>query len=168
MTPTPDSGRIQPAEARRCSAQTLSPKPAEARPPLPAPVARTRERIVAAATACDYEALAAIGREGGTELKFTLGPGTDAAVFWRELERNGTPVLARLVKVLDHPAFLLGDEYVWPSAMREGATDRDWTALEGLYPPEELAAMKREGLGYTGIRVGIRVDGAWRLALAGD
>jgi hypothetical protein len=131
-------------------------------------VARTRERIVAAAVACDYEGLAAIGREGGTEFKFTLGPDTDAAAFWRERERSGDPVLARLVKVLDRSSYREGDVYVWPSAFREGATAEDWASLEGLYPPEELAAMRREGLGYMGVRVGLHANGAWVLALEGE
>jgi hypothetical protein len=136
--------------------------------PLPAAVATTRERIVAAAVACDYEAMAKLGREGGAELKFTLGPGMDPAAFWRERELAGEPMLARIVKVFDRPAYRDGNMYVWPSALREGATAEDWARLEGLYPPDELAAMRQEALGYTGIRVGISENGAWQLALEGE
>jgi hypothetical protein len=92
----------------------------------------------------------------------------DVAAFWREREQTGVPVLRRLVMVLNLPPYQDRDVYVWPAASRDGATAEDWAALNGLYPPEQLAAMRSEGLGYTGLRMGIRADGTWQFAVEGD
>ena len=149
----------------RCSASSL---PALApQPALPAPVEATRQAIAAAARRCDYAALAALGRTRGQELKFTLGPDTDAAAYWRTLEAQGAAPLAQWLRVLALPPALQEGQYVWPAAMRDGATEADWKPLEALYPPARLAEMREEG-GYLGTRVAIRADGAWMLALEGD
>ncbi|QRO02981.1 hypothetical protein JRI60_47255 [Archangium violaceum] len=127
-----------------------------------------RRRIVAAAVACDYAALGALADEQGKGLRFSFGPDKDVARFWRRLEQeHGAPVLARLVKILSLPYTKQDELYVWPSAFREKATAEDFAALKGLYPDEQLQAMRHEG-SYLGLRAAITGTGDWQLAVSGD
>ncbi|OJH37971.1 hypothetical protein BON30_26990 [Cystobacter ferrugineus] len=127
-----------------------------------------RRRIVAAAVACDYAALAALGDEQGKSLRFSFGPDEDLALFWRKAEQEqGQPVLARLVKILNLPYTKQGELYVWPTAFRDNATAQDFDALEGILPDAQLQAMKRER-SYYGLRVGISGNGDWQMAVSGD
>ncbi|ATB36856.1 hypothetical protein CYFUS_002271 [Cystobacter fuscus] len=160
-SPTPDGGAA-------CSAQGLSPTPSPANPPLPPAVDSMRRRIVAAAVACDYAALAALGDEQGKSLRFSFGPDEDVARFWRQAEQErGEPVLARMVKLLSLPYTKQDELYVWPTAFRENATAQDFEALKGIYPDAQLQAMQRDG-SYLGLRVGISSTGDWQLAVSGD
>ncbi|HZH15243.1 MAG TPA: hypothetical protein VE057_12895 [Archangium sp.] len=166
-----DAGTTGPtggAGAARCSASALSPEPVPARPPLPPVVDSMRRRIVAAAVACDYAVLAVLTREKGEEFSFSFGPGEDPAAYWREREREGEAVLGRLVRLLNLPYAKDGTLYVWPSVVRMGAKAEDWKALEGLYPPEQLAQWRRLEEGYLGLRTGISENGDWLFAVAGD
>ncbi|MFY0529739.1 hypothetical protein ACN28I_43450 [Archangium gephyra] len=164
---TPGPSR-EDAGAARCSASTLSPEPVPAQPPLPAVVDSMRRRIVAAAVACDYAALAVLAREKGEEFNFSFGPGEDPAAYWREREREGDAVLGRLVRLLNLPYAKDGTLYVWPSVFRMGAKAEDWKALEGFYPPEQLAQWRNLEEGYLGLRTGISENGDWLFAVAGD
>jgi hypothetical protein len=127
-----------------------------------------RRRIVAAAVACDYEALVRLSRENGEEFNFSFGPGEDPAAYWRQQEREGQPTLALLVRVLNLPYAKDGTLYVWPSVFRVGAKDADWKALEGLYPPKTLAEWRRMEDGYLGLRTGIHEKGDWMFVVGGD
>ncbi|WP_395845215.1 hypothetical protein [Archangium violaceum] len=157
------------APTARCSASNLSPEPKPTQPPVPEAVDSMRRRIIAAAVACDYEGLAALTREKDMGFKASFGDVTDVAGYWRELETSrGQPVLAQMVKLLNLPYAKLGDLYVWPSVHRENATDEDWKAVEAVYPPKQLAEMRRQGTGYLGLRLGILSNGHWQFSLAGD
>ncbi len=154
--------------AARCSASTLSPTPTPPQTPLPLAVDSMRRRIVAAAVACDYAALAALADENGEGLRFSFGPDTDVAAYWRKVEtEQGEPVLARLVRILNLPHIQEGNFYIWPSVFREGATAKDWDALKGLYPDTQLKAMQKQG-SYLGLRTAITPAGDWQYAVAGD
>jgi hypothetical protein len=78
-----------------------------------------------------------------------------------------------LVRTLGLPwAVLEGEDpeagvYVWPSAYVWDPPHEAWTALEGVYSPEEIAAFEDFG-GFIGWRAGITPDGRWRFYLAGD
>ncbi|MCP3140625.1 hypothetical protein [Pyxidicoccus xibeiensis] len=150
-----------------CSASTLTPRAEPARPPLPAPVESMRSRIIAAAVACDYAALATLADEQGKSVRFSFGDATDAAAYWREAEQQGEPVLARMVGVLQRPYARQEGLYYWPAVHVTGAK-KDWQALQGLYPAEQLEAMQEGGSGYLGLRLGISPKGDWQLAVAGD
>jgi hypothetical protein len=151
-----------------CSAQGLSPTPSPANPPLPPAVDSMRRRIVAAAVACDYAALAALGDEQGKSLRFSFGADEDVARFWRQAEQErGEPVLARMVKLLSLPYTKQDELYIWPTAFRENATAQDFEALKGIYPDAQLKAMQRDR-SYLGLRVGISGNGDWQLAVSGD
>ncbi|HZI12402.1 MAG TPA: hypothetical protein VE153_18610 [Myxococcus sp.] len=160
---TPDAG------SGKCSAATLSPEATAARPVLPAPVESMRRRIVAAAVACDYAALKALGSEKGKGLSFTFGVAEDPAVYWREAEEQGEPVLARIVRVLNLPYAKDEGVFVWPAVHVTGPkSEADWKSLEGLYPEEQLRSMREADVGYLGLRVGISAKGDWQYAIAGD
>jgi hypothetical protein len=167
------------AAAVRCSASSLP--PAKRVAGLPPPVASMRLRIVAAARRCDYAALVRFGNERGRGLAFSYGGTTDAAAFWRMLERSGRrprPMEA-LVKVLALPYAAVAPDgravprararfYVWPRAHRLNASARDWQAVRVLYTQAQIDAMRRAGVGYLGYRVGITPAGDWQYFIAGD
>jgi hypothetical protein len=127
-----------------------------------------RRRIVAAAVACDYQALAALSREKGADFSFGFGDEKDVAAAWRKQEEEGAPVLAPLVRVLSMPYAKLGTLYVWPSAYGAEATDEDWSALKSLYSAEQIADLRANEDGYMGFRAGIAESGDWQFALSGD
>ena len=148
---------------------------------LPRAVARMRLRIIAAARRCDYATLVRLGNERGRGFTFSYGATQTAPQFWRAGERSSVrprPMEA-LVKVLSlpHAAVTAGGRattpararfYVWPSAHRERATERDWRALRTLYTPQQIDRMRRGGTGYLGYRVGITPSGDWQYFVAGD
>ena len=127
-----------------------------------------RQRIVTAAVACDYEALATLAHEKGEEFSFGFDEDKDVAAYWRKQEQAGQPLLAQLVKVLNLPFTRSESLYVWPSAYGDAPKDADWKALEALYPPERIAELRKQQDGYTGFRVGIDESGDWMFALGGD
>ncbi len=167
-TPAPPGQDAGSAGAARCSASALSPEPTPAKPPLPPVVDSMRRRIVAAAVACDYEALARLARENGEAFSFTFGGEEDPVVYWREQEREGHPELARLVRLFNLPYAKDGTLYVWPSVFRLGAKEADWKALEGFYPPDTLSEWRSMEDGYRGLRAGIHEKGDWMFAVSGD
>ncbi|MFP2958834.1 hypothetical protein ACLEPN_13560 [Myxococcus sp. 1LA] len=156
------------AEKGTCSAAKLSPRVAPATPALPAPVESMRQRIVAAAVACDYTALNTLADENGKAVRFTFGDGTDAGEYWRAAEKLGNPDLARIVQVLNLPYAKQDNLYFWPAVHVTGATsDKDWSAVKGIYSESEIEGMKDQGA-YLGLRVGITPEGDWQIAVAGD
>ncbi|AEI68643.1 TetR/AcrR family transcriptional regulator [Corallococcus macrosporus] len=156
------------AEKGTCSAAKLSPRVEPATPALPAPVESMRQRIVAAAVACDYTALNTLADENGKAVRFTFGDSTDAGEYWRAAEKLGNPDLARIVQVLNLPYAKQGNLYFWPAVHVTGATsDKDWGAVKGIYSEAEIAGMKDHGA-YLGLRVGITPEGDWQIAVAGD
>jgi len=155
------------APAARCSASALSPEPAASRTPLPPAVESMRRRIIAAAVACDYEALAALTREKGAAFSFGFGD-KDSVDTWRQQEKEGELVLALLVKVFNLPHTQLDTLYVWPSAYTAEPTPEDWKALESMYSAEELKELRANPDGYVGFRTGIDTGGDWQFALSGD
>lgn len=137
---------------------------------LPAAVVATREAILAAARARDYEGLEAL--LDPASFSYSFGESGDPAGYWRRLEEEGeVPILGDFLPlVLSWPVGRDGDVYVWPAAHLkppEEWTDADLDALRQLYPAEELAGFEQAG-GYLGYRVGIREDGTWLFFVAGD
>ncbi len=156
------------SEKGTCSASGLSPRATPASPVLPAPTESMRQRIIAAAVACDYAALDTLADENGKAVRFSFGDGTDAGEYWRAAEKLGNPVLARIVKVLNLPYAKEGNLYFWPAVHVTGATsDKDWAAITGVYPKNEVEEMRDQG-SYLGIRVGITPEGDWQVAVEGD
>lgn len=161
----PDAGG---AGASPCSASTLSPKPKRPSTSLSPKAEAMRRRIIAAAVACDYATLTALSREVGKEFNLALGGEADVGTFWRKREEQGEPVLSRLVRVLNLPHVGEGEFYLWPSAAGMFRKDKDWKAVEGLYPPQALAQWKASEKGYAGLRTGIHINGDWLFAVSGE
>jgi hypothetical protein len=162
---------------RPCSAAGLEARVAPQA--LPAAVAAMRERIVAAAVACDTAALERLALEGPVGFSFSFGaPPGGPAEHWRRQEAEGDArPLAKLVRVLAAPHRRIDHDgeqlYVWPSTFGvEAPTAEDWKAIDGVYAPEEIARMQadteRFGIGYLGYRAGITGSGDWIYFIAGD
>jgi hypothetical protein len=138
---------------------------------LPEAVASVRQRIFAAAIACDFESLQGIALEQGDGFTFSYGAETSAADFWRGLEESGETPLLDLVRIisLPHTRNETGS-YAWPSAYDETPTDEDWQALvdAGLYTQAEVDEMKAQNTGYLGWRTAITAEGDWQFFVAGD
>jgi hypothetical protein len=143
---------------------------------LPAAVAEVRERVFAAAVACDYETLEAIALERGEGFTFSYGGTESAADFWREREEAGDaepdpkPMRA-LTAILSLPYTRNeSGSYAWPSAYQESPADADWRTIvdAGLYTEEQVEQMKAGGTGYLGYRTAITADGDWQFFVAGD
>ena len=157
-----------------CSAAALSPTPSP-QPDLPAEVARTRQRIVEAATACDFERLGEIASARQSDFTFSFGNGGGPAAHWRGLEQGGDQPLRYLVELLSRPhRRVAGTDpavFAWPSAHAYGDWDAvpsaEREALRPLYGEAELESFDAAGA-YVGYRVGIRQDGKWMHFVAGD
>lgn len=164
----PEAPQDAGAGAARCSASTLSPESKPLSKGLSTEAEAMRRRIIAAAVACDYAALTALSQEVGKEFNLALGGEADVGTFWRKREEQGEPVLSRLVRVLNLPHVGEGEFYLWPSAAGMFRKDKDWKAVEGLYPPETLAQWKASEKGYAGLRTGIHINGDWLFAVSGE
>jgi hypothetical protein len=138
---------------------------------LPEPVADVRQRIFAAAVACDYDTLEEIALERGEGFTFTYGGGGSAAAHWRELEESGAEEpMRQLATILTLPSTRNeSGSYAWPTAYDESPTDADWQALvdAGLLTQEQVDQMKAAG-SYLGYRTAITADGDWQFFVAGD
>jgi hypothetical protein len=162
------------ATGASCSAAGLSATP-PAQPELPAPVAATRQAIVAAAVACDYEALADLALGGDRQFTYSFGERGEPAAFWQQAEDAGEPVLRRLVQLLGtaHASRQVEatTQYLWPSAFRYERWDdvpaADREALRSVYGEEDLRRFAQFG-SYAGHRVGIAGSGEWIFFVAGD
>ncbi len=134
---------------------------------LPDPVSQTRTSIAAAASACDFDALAAID-----DPRFSFGDGPDAAAYWRTEEDSGGEPLRYLVELLDRPYAITDDgRYVWPAAFAreswDAVTPQERDQLRPLYDDEDFESFDQIGA-YFGWRVGIDADGNWSFFVAGD
>ena len=143
---------------------------------LPPAVADVRERVFAAALACDYERLEEIALEQGEGFTFSFGASRSPAEYWREREEADDaepapkPMFA-LATILTLPSTRNeSGSYAWPSAYDESPTEEDWQAIvdAGLYTQEQVEQMQAGGTGYLGYRTAITPDGDWQFFVAGD
>ena len=137
---------------------------------LPAPVAKTRDALLQAAEARDYEALRALVPTTGFEYTFGSPVPGGPIAYWQDLERTTAQrLLDALAKVLRMPYTLSRGLYVWPFAYSVASID-DLTAHERelLAPLGPLESVFVEGTGYLGWRAGIQPDGTWVFFVAGD
>ena len=149
-----------------------APVPTEPAPQkgLPAAVEQTREAIIAAAQARDYDALAELIPDSG--FTFSYGAGDSAIDYWKDLEAAGETPLATMAALLALRHTNAGDIYVWPWAYDKdpaNLTDAQKQALAGAGAAtvDQLDQMAELGH-YLGWRVGIREDGTWMFFVAGD
>ena len=156
-----------------CSAARLEPRSPDPQGDLPAPVSALREELLGLASVCNYDDLAVIATQDGTNISF--GDTTDPASFWRDLEANGQTPMADLESVLQFtPGTLDGPDgsvlYVWP-----GVFTMDWSRVTPEQRQELADVFGQDAVdgwdafgGYIGYRVGITEDGHWAYFVAGD
>jgi len=145
----------------------------EATQALPAPVAETREAILAAAAAGDWDALG--GLIPGDGFTHSFGGQTDPVAYWQRLEEEGTDVRSILRALFSVTAVRDRSMWVWPAPA--GKQPSEWTeedeailgelVAEGVLTPQERRDYLRFGF-YYGWRAGIERDGTWRFFVAGD
>ena len=161
----------------------LSPVPPSANAPeiitdlarLPAPVARMRERILAAARSGDLQQLAALVNEAMPVFSFTGEK--DPVAFWRANypDSDGIEVLSTLTMILEL-GFVRLDQgtpqemYVWPYfvGISLGAlTPRQKVELFCIVTGADYKDMLPLGV-YSFYRVGIASNGSWHFFVTGD
>jgi hypothetical protein len=142
---------------------------------LPAPVARTRERILAAARSGDLQQLAALVKEAMPVFSFTEEK--DPVAFWKANypDSDGVEVLSILTMILEL-GFVHLDEgtqqemYVWPYFVRmplAALTPQQKVELFRVVTGADYKDMVAFGA-YSFYRVGIGPDGSWHFFVAGD
>ena len=141
---------------------------------LPPEVSDVRERVFAAAVACDYDTLERIALEKGEGFTFSYGGGDSAAAYWRNVEeaRTEQPLPMRTLATTLTMPYTRNESgsHAWPTAYNESPTDEAWQALvdAGLYTQEQIDSMQAGGTGYLGYRTAITADGDWQFFVAGD
>lgn len=142
---------------------------------LPAPVARTRERILTAARSGDLKQLAALVNEAMTVFSFTEEK--DPVAFWKASypDSDGVEVLSILTMILEL-GFVRVDEgtrqemYVWPYFVRmslTALTPQQKVELFRIVTGADYKDMLAFGV-YSFYRVGIGPDGSWHFFVSGD
>ena len=142
---------------------------------LPAPVARTRDRLLAAARSGDLQQLAGLMTD--TLPVFSFTEDKDPIAFWKANypDSDGVEVLSILTLILES-GFVRVDEgtsqemYVWPYFVRMslGAlTPRQKIELFRLVTGADYKDMMKLGV-YVFYRLGISPDGTWQFFVSGD
>jgi hypothetical protein len=144
---------------------------------LPAPVLKTRERLLTAARTGDLKELVTLMQASGTAPIFSLNDDKDPITFWKANypDSEGVEVLAILIEILESGAVHVDkgtpqDMYVWPYFAR--------TSLKGLSAAQKVELFKiitgndyKDMLNvgaYNFYRLGISPDGTWQFFVAGD
>jgi hypothetical protein len=144
---------------------------------LPAPVARTRERILAAAHSGELSRLVAVMQSSETLPIFSQSSGQDPITYWRTNypDSNGVEVLATLIDILE-TGFVHVEEgtaqetYVWPYFARvplKTLTSAQKVDLFKIVTGSDYKDML-DGGSYNFFRVGIARDGSWRFFVTGN
>lgn len=142
---------------------------------LPAPVARTRERILTAARSGDLGRLAALVNEAMPVFSFT--DEKDPIAFWKTNypDSDGVEVLSILTMILEL-GFVHVDQgtrqemYVWPYFVRmslTALTPQQRVELFRIVTGADYKDMLKFGV-YSFYRLGIGPDGSWQFFVAGD
>lgn len=160
--------QVKRAAPKRCSAQGLA-APLEQQG-IPEPVAQMRQRIAAAAIACDFDGLARLAAASDAGFMHSFGAEGEAPASFRESAaeiQDPRGPLALLVKTLSLPHCNSNTLYIWPSAFCDGATEEDWSLLRGLYTDEQIREVRELEM-FPFHRAGITASGAWTFFIAGD
>jgi hypothetical protein len=185
IKPTPPPATAEPP-AQRNTAEKSRPNgrftPSSAAPEiitdlsrLPVAVARTRERILAAARSGDLQQLSALMSEPKPIFSFT--DDKDPVAFWKASypDSDGVEVLSILVTILE-TGFVRVDEgtqqemYVWPYFVRmslKAITAPQKVELFRIITGADYKDMIAFGA-YAFYRLGIAPDGTWHFFVAGD
>ena len=144
---------------------------------LPAPVARTRERILAAAQSGDLQKLLTIMQMNETMPIFSFSDEKDPVAFWKNSypDSEGIEVLSILVTLLQM-GYVHVDKgtpqemYLWPYFTRmpvKNLTPEQKVELFRIITGNDYKDMLDFGA-YIFYRVGIGPDGTWHFFVAGN
>jgi hypothetical protein len=142
---------------------------------LPPPVARTRERILAAARSGELQQLAELMNE--TTPIFSFTDDKDPVAFWKAVypDSDGVEALSILITILE-TGFVQVDAgtphemYVWPYFVRmslPALTPAQKVELFRIVTGADYKDMLAFGV-YAFYRLGIGPDGTWQFFVAGD
>jgi hypothetical protein len=144
---------------------------------LPQPVARMRERILAAAKSGELKKLVTAMQTNETMPIFSLGDDKDPAAFWRSTypDSEGVEVLAILLGVLEAPYVHVEkgtpqEMYLWPYFARmpiKSLTPEQKVELFRIVTGADYKEMLDFGA-YSFYRLGIGPDGTWHFFVSGD
>jgi hypothetical protein len=144
---------------------------------LPPAVARTRERILAAALSGELLKLFAVMKEAPTLPVFSFSEDSDPVSFWKTNypDSDGVEALSILINVLE-AAFVHVDVgtpqeiYLWPYFARiplKALTPQQRVELFRIVTGADYKDMVEFGV-YSFYRIGIAPDGTWQFFVAGD
>jgi hypothetical protein len=144
---------------------------------LPPPVARMRERILAAARSGELTKLLAVMKEAPALPIFSFGEEKEPIGFWKSNypDSDGVEALAILINVLE-TAFVHVDVgtpqeiYLWPYFTRmplKTLTPAQRVELFRIITGADYKDMVDDGV-YSFYRLGISPDGVWQFFVAGD
>lgn len=170
----------------RVRTETIKPSAADARKTpeivsdpsrLPAPVARMRERILAAARSGDLNKVVTVMQSNGTMPIFSSTEARDPALWWKENypESAGLEALSILIGVLESPFVHVEqgtpqEMYLWPYFARvplRSLTPEQRVELFRIVTGADYADMLAAGA-YSFYRAGIGPDGTWHFFVTGD
>jgi hypothetical protein len=144
---------------------------------LPPAVARTRERILAAARSGQLVRLFAVMKEAPALPVFSFAEDTDPVAFWKANypDSEGVEALSILVNVLE-TGFVHVDAgtpqeiYLWPYFARiplKSLTAEQRVELFRIVTGADYKDMVEFGV-YSFYRIGISPDGTWQFFVSGD
>lgn len=144
---------------------------------LPGAVARTRERLLAAARTGDLQKLVAVMQSNETMPVFSFSDDKDPAGFWKSNypDSDGIEVLSILITVLE-AGFVHVDVgspqelYLWPYFARmplKALTPAQKVELFRIVTGADFKDMVEFGA-YSFYRLGIAPDGTWHFFVSGD
>jgi hypothetical protein len=144
---------------------------------LPPAVARTRERILAAARSGELTKLLAVMKEAPTIPVFSFSEDKDPVAFWKANypDSEGVEALSILVNILE-TGFVHVDVgtpqeiYLWPYFARiplKALTAPQRVELFRIVTGADYKDMVEFGV-YSFYRLGIAPDGTWQFYVAGD
>lgn len=188
-SPTPSAGETTPVtgtvtEKKQAGAITAEaqssappPEPISDLSRLPAPVARTRERILAAARSGDLSHLVTVMQTGATMPVFSLNDDKDPIPFWKANypDSDGLEVLSIAIEILEAGYVHVDqgtaeDVYLWPYFARmplKALTPAQKVELFKIITGSDYKDMLDFGA-YNFYRLGIAPDGTWQFFVAGD
>ena len=144
---------------------------------LPPAVARTRERILAAARSGELLKLFAVMKEAPTLPVFSFSEDSDPVSFWKANypDSEGVEALSILINVLETPFVHVDtgtpqETYLWPYFARiplKALTPAQRVELFRIITGADYKDMVEFGV-YSFYRLGIAPDGTWQFFVAGD
>jgi hypothetical protein len=144
---------------------------------LPAPVAKARERILAAARSGDLQKLVDVMKSHESMPVFSFSEDKDPIAFWKANypDSEGVEALSILITLLETPFVHVDvgtpqEIYLWPYFARlplKSMTPQQRVELFRIVTGVDYKDMVEFGA-YSFYRLGIAPDGSWQFFVAGD